>query len=152
IRRDGLFTASPSRKQNHDSLFNSCSTAFITVIFPSKISLFNVSTCVCFPSCSKNRTIIEDSNDSSNQCCNYFLRLSDQKPISVIFSFLYSKYLFVFVFLPAQKTYQLAQSLMIPRTSVVIGFYAFLTKNRSQSFFHGKIEFAPKHLYVHAFQ
>src|SRR5699024_12137996 len=67
-----------------------------------------------------------------------------------LLNFLYSKYLLVFVFLPAQKTDQLAQTLMIPRTSVVIGFYAFLTKNRSQSFFHGKIEFAPKHLYVHA--
>src|SRR5699024_11584302 len=66
--------------------------------------------------------------------------------------FLYSKYLLVFVFLPAQKTDQLAQTLMIPRTSVVIGFYAFLTKTRSQSFFHGKIEFSPNHLYVHAFQ
>src|SRR5699024_2270465 len=76
----------PSRKQNHDSLFNSCSTAFITVIFPSKISLFKVSTCVCFPSCSKNWSISADSNDSSNQCCNWFLRLSDQKPLSVIFS------------------------------------------------------------------
>src|SRR5699024_136762 len=69
-----------------------------------------------------------------------------------LLKFLYSKYLLVFVFLPAQNTGQLAQTLMIPRTSVVIGFYAFLTKNRSQSFFHGKIEFAPKHLYVHAFQ
>src|SRR5699024_3791305 len=69
-----------------------------------------------------------------------------------VLKFIYSKYLLVFVFIPAQKTDQLAMALMIPRTSVVIGFYAFLTKNRSQSFFHGEIEFAPKHLYVHAFQ
>src|SRR5699024_11233893 len=52
IRRDGLFTASPSRKQNNDSLVNSRSTASITVIFPSKISLYNVYTRICFHSCS----------------------------------------------------------------------------------------------------
>src|SRR5699024_7882865 len=60
-----------------------------------------------------------------------------------LLKFLYSKYLLVFVFLPAQKTDQLAQTLMIPRTSVVIGFYAFLTKNRSQSFFMERLNLLP---------
>src|SRR5699024_12805035 len=50
MRRDVLFKASPSGKQNHEGVVNMCYTAFITAIFPSRISLFTVFHYVFFSS------------------------------------------------------------------------------------------------------